>query len=522
MAHDILLARLELHPFSRAPEILRYLLYNGKMSTPVVTRFAPSPTGFQHIGGVRTALYAWAWARKNDGTFILRIEDTDKEREVPGSIEHVMELLRWLGLEWDFGPDKPGSFGPCIQSQRLDTYMKAAHELIAKGLAYPDPYSAEEIDAFRKAAETEKRPFLFRDHRPAQFDTWDGTRPLRFKVPEIKRYKWHDEVRGDLEAGEEALDDFILMKSDGYPTYNFAHIIDDMHMGVTHIMRADEFISSTPKFLSLYEGLGIVPPKFVTLPPILREDKTKKLGKRDGAKDALEYRTEGYLPDAFINALAMIGWNPGGDQEIFSRDELIATFDISGIQTHGGVFNEEKLRWFNREYLLHMTTDEFSAYTMPTLKEALIERGITDMDATIAQKLLPVIHERISTSNDLRAMVGEGEFDYYFKKPILDVTKIPFKGGSPTDTVKHLQHVKETFVKSSEDQFKDPENIKSLIWDYATEVGRGGVLWPLRYALTGAERSPDPFTVISIIGLAETLARIDAAGDLLEASGVST
>ncbi len=489
------------------------------MTTPIVTRFAPSPTGFQHIGGMRTALFAWLLARKTGGTFILRIEDTDKEREVEGSIQHVMDALRWLGLEWDIGPDKPGTFGSCIQSERLDTYLKVALELVAKGHAYPDPYSAEEIDAFRRAAQAEKRPFLFRDHRPKEFGEWDGTRPLRFKVPEVRRSHWHDEVRGDLEAGEEALDDFILMKSDGYPTYNFAHIVDDMNMGVTHILRADEFISSTPKFLSLYEALEITPPKFVTLPPILREDKTKKLGKRDGAKDVLEYRTDGYLPEAFINALAFIGWNPGGEQEIFGRQELLDAFDISGIQTHGGIFNEEKFLWFNREHLLRMSPEGFAAYAGPALKEVLAERGITDMDTAISHKLMPVIRERINISGDIRTMASVGEFDYYFKKPALDTTKIPFKGGSPADTIKYLQHVKEVFVKSPQDHFGDPEKIKALIWDYATEVGRGQVLWPLRYTLTGAERSPDPFTVVSIIGLAETLARIDAACDLLSGSG---
>ena len=194
----------------------------------VVTRFAPSPTGFLHIGGVRTALYAWLWARKNNGTFILRIEDTDKNREVEGSIAHIQESLQWLGLDWDYGPDKPGDFGSCLQSDRLDVYNKYAEKLIDKGLAYPDPYTAEEVEKFREQAQEEKRPFLFRNHRPDTFEEWDGTKPLRFKVPEIKRYEWQDEVRGKLSAGEEMLDDIIIIKADGYPTYNFAHIIDDL------------------------------------------------------------------------------------------------------------------------------------------------------------------------------------------------------------------------------------------------------------------------------------------------------
>ena len=321
------------------------------MDKKVVTRFAPSPTGFMHIGGVRTALFAYLYAQKHNGTFILRIEDTDKEREVEGSIEHIQEALSWLGITWEYGPDKPGPFGSCIQSERLPSYITYAHKLIEKGLAYPDPYTKEEVEAFRARAQEEKRPFLFRDHRPETFETWDGTKPLRLKVPVIKRYKWTDAVRGELEAGEEMLDDIVIIKADGYPTYNFAHIIDDLMMGVTHIMRGDEFISSMPKFLSIYDALEIPYPTFVTLPPILKDDRTKKLGKRDGAKDILLYREEGYLPEAMVNFLALIGWNPGTEQEVFTTDELISLFDIHKIQKSGGAFNEEKLLWMNREHL---------------------------------------------------------------------------------------------------------------------------------------------------------------------------
>ena len=250
----------------------------------VVTRFAPSPTGLMHVGGLRTGLFAWLWARKNKGTFILRIEDTDKVREVPGSKEQIMESLSWLGLTWDFGPDKIGPWGSNIQSERLPIYKNYAEKLIAKGLAYPDPFTEEEVEEFRKKAEENKQAFLFRNHRPETFDVWDGTRPLRFKVSELKRYEWHDEVRGTLSAGMEALDDFVLIKADGFPTYNFCHIVDDIEMGVTHVMRGEEFIAATPKFLSLYEALGAEPPIFATLPPILGESGTKKLSKRDGAK----------------------------------------------------------------------------------------------------------------------------------------------------------------------------------------------------------------------------------------------
>src|SRR3989344_6177144 len=235
----------------------------------VVTRFAPSPTGFLHVGGVRTALFAWAYAKQNNGKFILRVEDTDKEREVKGSVEHIVESLKWLGIMWDEGPDIGGLNAPYFQSKRLESYKKYAHILVKKGLAYADPYTEGELEKFRKTSEEEHKAFLYRDHRPENPPVWDGTQPLRLKVPQIKSYEWHDIVRGNLKAGPEALDDFILIKSDGYPTYNFAHIIDDLEMGITHIMRGQEFISSTPKFLSLYDALGITRPEFVTLPPIM-------------------------------------------------------------------------------------------------------------------------------------------------------------------------------------------------------------------------------------------------------------
>src|SRR3989344_4889750 len=317
----------------------------------VVTRFAPSPTGFMHVGGIRTALFAWAFAKKHGGTFILRIEDTDKEREVAGSKEQIMEALKWLGIIWDEGPDIGGPNAPYTQSERLSHYKKYAQILIEKGHAYADPYSEEELETLRKRSEELKKPFLYREHRPENPPIWDGKRPLRLKTPEIKSYKWHDEVRGELSAGPEALDDFVLIKSDGYPTYNFAHVIDDIEMKVTHVVRGQEFIASTPKFLSLYEAFGVLPPFFVTTPPIMAADGKKKLSKRDGAKDILEYKKEGYLPDTMINYLAFLGFNPGGEKEVFTREELISVFDLTRIQRSGARWDDEKLDWMNKEHI---------------------------------------------------------------------------------------------------------------------------------------------------------------------------
>ncbi len=476
-------------------------------SKPIVTRFAPSPTGFMHIGGVRTALFAYLLARKNKGAFILRIEDTDKEREVAGSVQHIQDSLSWIGIEWDFGPDKPGTFGSCIQSERLDIYKKYALELIAKGYAYPDPYTTEELAAFRADADAQKKPFLYRNHRPSEEfmkAPWDGSRPLRLKTPTIGRSHWHDAVRGDLEAGEEAQDDFIIIKSDGYPTYNFAHIIDDHEMGVTHILRGEEFISSTPKYLSLYEALGFTAPVFVTLPSILRDDKTKKLGKRDGAKDILEYKAEGYLPEAMTNILALIGWNPGTEQEVFTMDELKSVFDIAKVQKSGGVFNEDKLAWFNREHIARLSDAELVARLDSFLN--------ADQKKLVTERTLPLIKEKIITLSDAPKLFdGEGELS--FVKEISDYPASLLlwkKNPDAVATKKHLTEIRIQIETISADVFT-AEGIKNTVWAYVEANGKGDVLWPFRVAVTGKEKSPDPFMSAYILGKAEALKRLDAA-----------
>jgi glutamyl-tRNA synthetase len=481
--------------------------HNFSQKKTVVTRFAPSPTGFMHIGGVRTALFAYLYAKKMKGAFILRIEDTDKEREVIGSIQHIQESLRWLGLTWDYGPENPGPYGSCIQSERLPIYIKYAQELVKKGLAYPDPYTQKEVAMFKEAAIKNKRPFLFREYRPEVFEIWDGTKPLRLKVPEIKRYTWTDVTRGELSAGPEMLDDVVLIKSDGYPTYNFAHIVDDLEMGVTHIMRADEFISSMPKFLSIYDALGIPYPTFVTLPPILRDDRTKKLGKRDGAKDILEYRTEGYLPTAMMNFLALTGWNPGNEKEVFSPGELIDIFDISKIQRAGAAFNEDKLLWMNRQHLNLLSVTEFTEYILPTLKKAFVNTPQFRPDTVT--RLIPIIRERINSLAQLRAEIGNGEYDFAFIPPDYDPEILKWKNDDSTTQVK--PRLEQAIELLNNADWSEPASIKEALWSYAAEVGKGELLWPLRVCLSGKKQSPDPFIIAYIIGQSETLARIKTA-----------
>lgn len=472
----------------------------------VRTRFAPSPTGFLHVGSLRTAIFAWLYARQHGGKFILRIEDTDKAREVEGAIGHIMESLKWLNVSWDEGTDVGGPFEPYLQSARVDIHTEFARTLLAQGNAYPDPYTEAEVEAFRKKAEEEKRPFLFRDHRPESIMEWDGKAPLRFKVPEIKRYEWNDVIMGDLSAGEEALDDFILIKSDGYPTYNFAHVVDDITMQVTHVMRGQEFISSTPKFLSLYDALGVTPPVFATLPPILGESGTKKLSKRDGAKDVLEYRTEGYLPQAFLNFLILLGWHPSDDTEILSYEDLLHSFDLSRVQRSGAQFNEEKLLHINREWMRTLSDDEY-----------LNQGGFDGFDRDRVRLALPLLKERAHTFAEAREML-EGELSCLFSTPTLSKYELIAKEVLPGSTSSHLSSLRT--LLSDLHEGVAVEYVKTALMPYANSVskedgGRGAVLWPLRYALSGQERSPDPFTLISILGKSETISRIDTAIGIL-------
>ncbi len=470
------------------------------MENKVVTRFAPSPTGFMHVGNLRTALYSWLWAKKNNGTFILRIEDTDKEREVAGAEEHIIKVLKWVGLNWDEGPIVGGPQNSYKQSERLDLYKKYAQTLIDKGLAYPDPYTAEEVEEFRKKAEADKKAFLYREHRPETFGVWDGTKPLRFKIENIKRYEWNDVVFGDLSAGPEALDDFILIKSDGYPTYNFCHIVDDIEMNITHVIRGQEYIPSIPKFLALYEALGVKPPIFACLPHIMGKDGHKKLGKRDGAKDAFEYKEEGYLPEALINFLALLGWHPSSDQEVFTVEELIKSFELERIQKSGAQWNDEKLDWINKEHIKKLSSEELQKNIFEWLPENLR-----------IQKIIPLITERISKFGDIKKMIEIGELDFLVKQPEYAKEKLIFKNTAPEKIKSNLQQAIKALENIAENEFTS-ENVKAALMQIAdTLESRGELLHPVRFALSGLDKSPDPFIIADILGKNETISRLQKA-----------
>lgn len=466
---------------------------------PARTRFAPSPTGYLHVGGVRTALFAWLLARQSKGQFILRLEDTDKVREVEGSGQHIMDSLRWLGLEWDEGIDVGGPRGPYKQSDRLDIYHEWAQKMVDKGRAYVDPYTKEEVEEFRKKSQAEKKPFLFRDYRPENPPAWDGKQPLRFKS-EPKAYNWHDAIMGELSAGEEAVDDFIIMKSDGYPTYNFAHIIDDMLMGCTHIIRSQEFVASTPRFLNLYEALEIERPILATVPMVLGPDGKKKLSKRDGAKDILDYAREGYLPEALVNFMASLGWNDGTEQEIFSVDELIEKFSLDRVQRGGAHFDERRLLWMNGAHI--------RALPLETLYEKVAGFWPTEAehyDVEYRKLVLGLVQERLKYFAELPQLTM-----FFFKDLPIDPTlwqENKQLKKLEQDELKSLLERSYESLKVSDFSINDlTERLNKLL----EETGqKPGILFSLiRIAVSQAPSSPGLADTLAVLGKETSLRRM--------------
>ncbi|MFV0485223.1 MAG: glutamate--tRNA ligase [Candidatus Saccharimonadales bacterium] len=377
-----------------------------------ITRFAPSPTGYIHIGNVRSAIYPYLVAKQSDGTFILRIEDTDQARYVEGATELIMSTLKWLGLDWDEGPVVDGPHAPYFQTERKDTYKEWADKLIAKGRAYADPTPSDVIAKYREEANKAKKPFLYRNYRPENTPEWEPGMPLRFKA-EPKEYNYHDEVYGDLHMGPETQDDFILIKADGLPTYNFAHIVDDATMDVTHVMRGQEYLPSMGNYLALYDALELPRPIFAQLPHILGPSGTKKLGKRDGAKSVSDYRDDGILGEAMVNFLACLGWNDGTEKELYTKEELIKEFKLNRIQRAGARFDETKLLWINGQWIRRLFAENPKELFART--EGFWPESAKDFKEDEKFAVFEIIYDRLKTLSDLRTMT-----DYFFADPKID------------------------------------------------------------------------------------------------------
>jgi glutamyl-tRNA synthetase len=442
----------------------------------VVTRFAPSPTGLLHLGAYRTAIFAYLYARKNGGEFVLRIEDTDKERNKKEYEENIIESLKWLNLPYDIF---------YRQSEKLDRHTYYLKKMIDDGHAYISSEVAKDGSGVMKEL-------------------------VRFKNPNID-VTFHDEVKGDVTMNTTDLGDFVIAKNINEPLFHLAVVVDDFESGVTHVIRGEDHTSNTPRQILIQRAIGAPTPIYAHLPLVLGTDKLK-LSKRRGALPVTEYRDRGYLPDAILNGVAFIGWNPGGEKEIYTHDELIQAFSLDNVQKSPAVFNEEKLKWFNKEHLKNIPQEE----KVENILERLQKNKEVSFNEEIAKKIVYLILERISYYGEVDRMVEDGEVSYFFQKPeTYKMESLIWKNSSKEKTLEYLSHIKDIFSDIKEDNFTK-ENIKEMLWGYAEEKGRGDVLWPLRYALSGREKSPDPFVLVEVFGKDESISRIEFAINLLQ------
>ncbi|MDO4753066.1 MAG: glutamate--tRNA ligase [Candidatus Saccharibacteria bacterium] len=473
----------------------------------ITTRFAPSPTGYIHIGNVRSAIYPYLLARQNNGRMILRIEDTDRERYVEGATELIEDTLKWLGLDWDEGPIVGGKNGPYFQSERLDIYHTWVKKLIKEGRAYADSTPPDKIDEYRQQCNKQKVPFLYRNFRPKNldFEFKEGV-PIRF-LSNPKERKWTDAVMGEMTAGPEVQDDIILIKKDGYPTYNFAHIVDDALMGVTHVMRGVEYLSSTPNYLALYEAFGLEVPVLVSLPHILAPTGNKKLGKRDGAKSVTEYRDDGILAEAMLNYLACLGWNDGTEQEIYTKTELIERFSLDKIQTSGARYDETKLLWMNGQWIRRIF-DKDGARALYDRTIGFWPEVAEKQTEEYRLKVLSIIYDRLKTLGDLRGMT-----EYFFKDPEIDLEMLKNNKFLKKMSEAELEDLLKTAIRTLDD-IKDwnPDNLQEVLNQLLTETNKkpAELFSLIRIAISFAPFSPALNLTLDVLGKDTSLARLNA------------
>lgn len=454
----------------------------GIMNKKVVTRFAPSPTGFLHAGAYRTAIFSFLFAKHHGGSFVLRIEDTDKARSTKEYEDNIMESLQWLGITHD-------EF--YRQSDRSEVYKKYLNQMIEKGFAY---ISKEEI---KKEG--------------------DRDSVIRFKNPN-KKVEWDDLVRGGIAFDTTDLGDFVIAKSLDEPIFHLAVVVDDFEMGVTHVIRGDDHISNTPRQMLIQQAIGATTPQYAHLPLILSPDRTK-LSKRKGAKALTDYKANGYLKEAILNYIAMLGWNPGTEQEILSETELINLFSLERVQKGGAIFDEIKLKWLNKEYIKRMPEDEWKEQILKRLPEEILENP--NFEARKA-KVLFLIWDRISTFAEVEEMHKNGDLDFFFTMPDMAVEQLlppekmrKDKEVSNASTATLLEKVIAILEDMNDNSFTK-EGVREKVFPFADQEGRGLVLWPMRMALSGREKSPDPFELCDILGKDESINRLKKAVELLK------
>jgi glutamyl-tRNA synthetase len=480
----------------------------------VRVRFAPSPTGYLHVGGARTALFNWLFARRQGGTFVLRIEDTDTERSSWEMVEGIVQGLRWLGLDWDEGPDIGGAHGPYFQSQRLDAHRVLAARLVSEGRAYYCFCTAEQIQAKRAAAEAagggwtyDRACCALSDDEIARRTDAGEPRAVRFKVPE-GRTAFTDLVHGPIAFDNANIEDFVILRSDGQPTYHLSVVADDIHMAITHVVRGDDHISNTPKHVLLYEAVGAAVPQFAHVPLILGTDK-KRLSKRHGATSVMEYPRLGYVPEAMVNFLALLGWSPGSDQEVFTRGELVERFGLDGISGGNAVFNPEKLDWFNQQHISALDAADLAARIEPLLREAGLWRdSFASADRGWLLRVIDLLKPRVKR---LGQFVDDGR--PFFAPEIEYDEKAVAKFLGPAGTREHLIALRGAFESLAAFTAVD---LEATLRGLAEQRGikAAALIHATRVAVTGKSVSPGLFEVIELLGPELTASRMTAAAAL--------
>jgi glutamyl-tRNA synthetase len=481
--------------------------------TKIRVRFAPSPTGFLHVGGLRTALYNFLFAKKNGGVFILRIEDTDRSRYVEGALENLVEVLKWVGLDYDEGPVKGGPYAPYIQSERLGVYEEHVKSLLGAGKAYRCFCTPDRLQAMRKEQEKHRMPLKYDRTclrlEPAEVD--DNLKKgapfvVRMMIPDARTIRFDDVIRGEVAIQSDQLDDQVLLKSDGYPTYHLANVVDDHLMGITHVIRGEEWLSSTPKHVLLYEYFGWEMPKFAHLPLLLNPDKSK-LSKRQGDVAVEDYRAKGYLKEALVNFVALLGWNPGTEQEVFSMEELIDQFSLERVNKAGAVFNLEKLNWLNFEHLRKKSDAE--VLTMLKTYLAQSEIGEKHLDDGYLLRVIGAMRERAAFVKDFVK-----NSPYFFQPPAQYDPDGVKKRWNP-ETPGQLKNLVQEFSRLENPQKEDFEAALHRAAE-ALHVGHGDLIHALRLAVSGMGAGPGLYDILFILGKEETIRRINSAIEKLK------
>ncbi len=473
----------------------------------VRTRFAPSPTGFLHIGGARTALFNYLFAKKNQGSFILRIEDTDIERSGPEFEEDILESLKWLGLEWSEGPDVGGKFGPYRQSERTSIYAKYLQKLLKEDSVYRCFCSEEELEAQRQYAESQGQPWRYNgkctqlSRKEIKKKLGEGKPSIiRFKTT-VKKIEFDDLVRGKVEFDGSLMGDFSVARDTLSPLYNFAVAIDDFEMRISHVIRAEEHIANTPKQILIQEALGFPRPEYAHLPLILAPDRSK-LSKRQGATAVLEFKKDGYLPETIVNFMAFLGWNPGGEREIYSMPSLIKEFSLEKVQKGGAVFNIKRLDFLNGFYIRQKSIEKLTELCLPYFKE---------VNHDYLKKIVSIYQERLRKVSEITELA-----DFFFEDELhYDKELLRWKQMEDREVLSSLEDLEKILSKIGNENWTK-ENLEKILLTKTQRTGdRGRMLWPLRVALTGKEASASPFEIAEILGKEKTIKRINEARQIL-------